>query len=220
MKKLTSIFLGCMMITCAFTSCGDKDDSKSEKSDKKEDTNPIVGIWEGDIDGQPGRYTFSENGKLTMSMEWSEYLAMEDGKCMVGGSDVTDYLEFDGSDFILSESGTEIINMKKTEKTDADDFDGEYDVQGGYLADAISSQFGEGEFNISITFDGSATFFNIKDIADYKIDGDKITLENMPESMSEDGETSAELNFELDGDSLTLTDPEEEDKIIEFTRVK
>ena len=110
--------------------------------------------------------------------------------------------------------------MKKTEKTDADDFDGEYDVQGGYLAEAIESQFGDDEFNISITFEGKVTYFNIKDIADYSIDGDKITLSNIPESMADDGSTTEELSFKLDGDSLTLTDPENEDDKLEFTRAK
>lgn len=215
MKKLTSLFLGCMMITCAFTSCGDKDESDSEKSSKK-DSNPIVGSWDSsDISGSAGRYTFSDNGKLTMSMEWTDYLCMDGNKCLVGGTDVTDYLEFDGSVFTLSEGGTEIINMKKVEKGDDDDFDGEYDINGGYLADVIDSQFGEGEFNISITFDGDVTYFNVKDVADYKIDGDKLTLENMPESMSD--EESEELTFEIDGDKLTLSD---EDDTIEFTRVK
>lgn len=218
MKKLTSLFLGCMMITCAFTSCGDKDESSTEKSSKKKDS--IVGTWEGDIDGTAGRYIFNDNGKLTMAMEWSEYLNMDGSSCYVGGQDVTDYLEFDGSEFVLAENGTEIISMKKTEKTDADNFDGEYDVQGGYLSDVIESQFGEGEFNISITFDGKSTYFNIKDIADYAVDGDKVTLSNMPESMSDDGETTVELNFTIDGDSLTLTDPEDEDETIEFTKVK
>lgn len=218
MKKLTSLFLGCMMITCAFTSCRDKDESSSEKAAEKKDS--IVGTWEGDIDGTAGKYIFNDNGKLTMSMEWSDYLNMDGSSCYVGGTDVTEYLEFDGSEFTLAEDGTELISMKKTEKTDADDFDGEYDVQGGYLAEAIESQFGDDEFNISITFEGKVTYFNIKDIADYSIDGDKITLSNIPESMADDGSTTEELSFKLDGDSLTLTDPENEDDKLEFTRAK
>lgn len=178
----------------------------------------IEGVWEGDIDGDTGRYIFSENGKFSMSMVWSEYLRMEGSTCYIGDEDVTAYLKYNGSDFILEENGTEVINMKKTIPTDSADFNGEYYIQSGYLADILESSFGNANFDISIVFDGSETFFSINDIADYEVNGNNIIITNMPESMSDNGETTANMNFELNGDSLTITDTDGE--VLEFTRVK
>jgi|GEM_PF-3445250 phosphopantothenoylcysteine decarboxylase subunit VHS3 len=309
-RKLIAIFAACLTLTCALASCGDKDESDSEKSsrkknsssdvsdisDKDEDdddnddddddkdkddnddddekapvtTKPdkkkkdkttttttsavtttattavnnddnsnngnsgevqapdpetppaaeatVEGVWEGDIDGDTGRYIFDSNGKFSMSMIWSEYLRMEGSTCYIGDEDVTPYLKYNGYDFILEENGTEVINMQKTEPTDSSDFNGEYYIKSGYLADILESSFGSEQFDISIIFDDNVTFFSINDIADYEVSGDKIVITNMPASMSENGETTAEMNFELNGDSLTITDTDGE--VLEFTRVK
>lgn len=196
----------------------DDGDSNSDTDYSYGNSSSIEGIWEGNVDGDSARYIFDNNGKFSMSMTWGEYLHMEGSTCYVGDEDVTDYLSFDGSNFILEEGDMEVINMKKTKSGSSNDFNGEYVVKSGYLADLLDSSFGSTGISISIIFDGDETFFSLNDLADYSVSGDTITITNMPEAMTDGTTTSAEMYFEISGNSLSITDTDGE--VLHFTRVK
>lgn len=226
MKKLLSVLFVCTVVAGAVVSCGDSD-SGSKKSKKKDKTSEVVGKWsmpsisEAGVDD--GGIEFGENGKGSIWEETSSLLYFEEGGLNVGGTLIdSQYIDFDGKTLAVSMSGQDMLTIERTGEENADTYDGEYTLESGILYDALVSSFADEEnadLDVYISFDGDTSNVYFPDLFDYKIDGDKMTISGMAAFLMDGSdEEEVEVTFEVDGDTLKMTDDKGDTE--ELTRVK
>ncbi|NLT08367.1 MAG: hypothetical protein GXY08_02560 [Ruminococcus sp.] len=212
MKKLTALFIGCIMITGAFASCGkDSGDSSSKKN-----SDPVAGKWlmTDDEDGLDMTMDFND-GKLKVEMDLSNTLHFEGKNFVVSGNDMgADNTKFEDGKLSVDMNGSNLLTMTRTEG-EGDSLDGTYNELGGQFFEADNSGT-----EMSARIEGSKFFISYDKFCDYEIDGDEtIILKNPPASLLGDGEEGdAKMTFQVEGDNLTLTDEKGDET--KLTKVK
>lgn len=225
MKKLVSFLAVCTVAVTALASCGSSSSKKGGDKEKKEKTPAIVGKWEmaemAETGVDSGGVILKEDGKGSMYVEISSMLYIqENGAVNFSGMEIeAENYTFDGETFALSYSGMDLLEMKKSEKTDESDLNGTYTLEGGLLNDSLREQFASNEsedVSIDLAIDGQKTELIINDIMSYTYTDDKLTLDGYNKFTGQE-EESSEYEYTLEGDSLTLKN---DDETLTLTRVK
>jgi len=220
MKKLTALFMGCMMITASLASCGDSDDGDSKSSKKKSD--PLAGSWkmEDEESGMELVMVF-DDGKMDMEMDLSPALKFEGEDFVLSGENVgSDYVSFEDDNLVVDLQGMEVVNMKCEEKT-GDNYDGTYTDLGGMMFDSLGEEMGEEMMDYAkVRIEDGSFILQFNDVCDYEIeDDDTVMLKNPPATLvGEDGKTESEMTYKVDGDKLDLTSEDGETETL--TKVK
>lgn len=211
MKKLTALFLGCIIIAGAFSSCG-KDDSSSKK-----ESDPLEGSWlmEDDEDGFDMAMTFS-NGVVGVEMDFSGVIHFSGKNAFLNGADFgADGTVFEDGKLTLTLQGTEVLTMTRTEG-EGDSLDGKYSEPGGIFLQGLGE---DPDLETSVRIDGESFFIVYDNFCKYTIDEDKVILKDPPAIiLSGAKKDEAVMTYEIDGDTLSLTD--ENDTVQTLTRVK
>lgn len=190
----------------------DDDDFSYSSSDVEEQ---LLGTWETTVSGNIiERFVFKENGKFDLLVDWSQYFNVKGDKVYIGGSDVTSFTEFDGKKFNISNNGSDVMLMTKKSGS-SDSYDGEYTINGGVLKDTIDQQYPDQDMTIIV--DGENSYIAMNDITTYTIEDDIIKMKNTPDKLFGNYDDLAS-KFELDGDKLTLTDPD--GTVTKLTKIK
>lgn len=217
MKKTLSFISALALITCAFVSCGDKEDKGSSEKKEKKAEKGIVGTW------VPSGDTLEEMEKEFsggMSMESAELVITETEMSMnasINASDlfcVTDDgfnlsgqsfdMEYDGKVITIVADGQEVSEFERVDEPDEDN------VYGKYKNDEMSDIMPGGEMIFDFAESGvSYMVISMKEEYTYDEKNSKLTTTDA------NGETE-EVEYKVDGDTLTITD---EDGTVEtFTR--
>ena len=214
MKKLTSILMVCTIAVGAFASCGDND--SKEKKSKVPD---ISGKWEmddmGSYDVDGGGLIFTEDGKGSMYVDVSSLLYMEEDGLNIGGMVLEkEYITYDGLNFSVNMNDMDMLTMKKTEQTDADVYDGQYDLVSGLLTDSLMESLTENlskdkaDIDLDLVLDGQTSTVILNNVLTYTIDSKNITLDGYAELVGEES-TDNSFEYTLDGDTLTIKNDDE-----------
>ncbi len=213
MKKLTALFMGCIMITGAFASCGkDSGDSSSKK-----ENDPVAGKWL--LKDEDDSYAMTMNfdsGKVKVEMDFSDEIHFKDKNIIIEGEDYgADGVKFEDNKLTASINGMDVLSMTRTEG-EGDSFDGTYTDLSGLFFDSMSEEGVEA----SVKVEGESFLINYDNFCEYTIEGDEtMILKNPPKSFLAEGEEDeAKMTFKVDGDNLSLTSSDGE--VSEFTKVK
>ena len=216
MKKLTALFMGCIMITGAFASCGKDEADSSSSSSSKKDNDPLQGKWTMDVEEMPMNLEFN-SGSLSLEMDLSEEAHFSGKNFIVEGSDLgAENTSFENDKLTVNMNSTDLLHMTRIEG-EGDALDGTYNELGGMLFDELSKETGDLELKAKI--DGEKLIVIYDKLCTYTVSDDTVTLKNPPAALlGESGKDEAEMKFKIEGDKLTLTsDDGTEDTL---TRIK
>ena len=207
----------------------DKDEDKDDDEDEEEETekptkksskssdSDLTGEWLiGEIsDGLDGGLVIKDDGNISIRVDASSVMYFDYPNMYLSGMELgDDYITYDGDVISVAESGTDILTLTRKSGTSGSskNYDGEYDFTSGVMSDsmttAFASQLGSSATaTCSAIIDGKNMFIDFEDIIQYTDNGDDTITISGNTAFFGDG-FSGTVNFELDGDELTLTNPD------------
>ncbi len=162
-RKLIAIFAACITLTCALASCGDTDESESEKSSRKKNSSSDVSDKDDDDDGNDKKEKTTKSDRKKKDDPISGTNSSIDSDEAIGG-DITGYWEIpDESDETIAmgfdENGngsvfvdaTSMMYFTSDQKLcmEGMEFDAEFDGK-TITVTADPSDFGESDENIDM----------------------------------------------------------------------
>lgn len=175
----------------------------------------IVGEWYNDEMG--GTFCFDEENMVSMGMDYSEIMYFNANKELVmpgeSGDELSVPSDYDGSTLSVSYSdeatGTtvELMTLVRADDADPDSLDGEYELMGGDLYDAlIANLFGDIDSTVSMNISGETLSLKMS-VCEYSADGENMEMFGDGLSLfGIDNQADAVMSYTISGDTLSLTD--------------
>ncbi|MDE6780061.1 MAG: hypothetical protein K2J40_01190 [Ruminococcus sp.] len=167
----------------------------------------ILGMWSMEDDGMTMGFDFKDNGSLTMWIDISEMIHFStDGEFVVDGEAMdSSFISYDGTTFSFNVEGQDLWTMTRESGSD-DSFDGEYKLVSGVMYDSVALADGA---DVYVTVSGEVLLADYRNALSYTINGDTITMNGL-EIFGYDKSDSADVKYEIKGDTLILKDFDED----------
>lgn len=181
-------------------------EEETEEASAEESDSDVVGMWYMEDDGMMMIFNVKEDGNVDTVIDITEIVHFTaDGGMFIDGDILEpEYVDYDGKSLVVTINEQEGFNMTK-DSGDAESLDGEYTLNGGIMYDSVSEG---GNYDIGIIINGETMFSAYKNVISYTTDNGVVSLAGL-ENLDYDFDT-AELEYEVSGDTFTLFDPEED----------
>ncbi len=206
MKKTLSFISAIALITCAFVSCGDKEEESSKKEEKKTDKG-IVGTWIpsedtlGEMQKDMGGGMKLEKAEITITtkditlnlyVDSSELLCVTDDSFELSGQSFDK--EYDGEVITIIADGQKVAEFDRVDDPDEDN------IYGKYTNEEMSGIAAGGEVIFEFAESGvSYMIMSEKQECTYDEEAGKLIIINS------EGEEDESI-VKIDSDTLTVTD--------------
>lgn len=231
MKKILSTIIAFCGIAAALTSCGDKpiyDESGSRTSSAKIDS-ALIGTWSNGSSG----YSFNDNGKVSLIMDYSSVMGFEDDgsfkasdqhidkdQIVVNDDTVRIYANYTDPE-TETESEVDFLVMKCKGAIDTETYNGSYEILSGALTEFIASRLNVSSeiLTIEADFSDDGVILNVLDFLDYDAENGSLKMSNPNLSYVNEEADSVNYTYTINGDDLTMTYTETGGQE-EYSRVK
>ncbi len=216
MKKILLTFIALCGITAALAGCGDKptyDESGSRTSSAKIDP-ALVGDWSNGSSG----YSFSDDGKISLIMDYSAVMSFgDDGSFDASGQHFdkdhvvvendtirifTDYTDPETE----TESEVDFLVMKCDGAVDTETYNGSYEISGGGLTEFIAQRLNVSPeiLTMKADFSDDGVILTVLDFLDYDAENGSLKMSNPNLAYVSEGADSLNYTYTIDGDNLTM----------------
>lgn len=180
-------------------------EEETEEASAEEADSDVVGMWYMEDDGMMMIFNVKDDGNVDAVIDVTEltHFTADGGMFIDGDILEPEYVDYDGKNLVVAVEDEEAFNMTK-DSGDAESLDGEYTLNSGIMYDSVS----EGGEDIGVIINGEMLFASYRNIISYTTDNGVVSLAGL-ENLDYDFDT-AELEYEVSGDTFTLFDPEED----------
>lgn len=216
MKKILSTIIAFCGIAATLTSCGDKpiyDESGNRTSSAKIDS-ALVGTWSNGSGG----YSFDDNGKVSLIMDYSSSMGFGDDGSFDASGQHFDKEEVIVEDDIIrifknytdpeteTESEVDFLVMKCKGEIDTETYNGSYEILSGALTQFIATRLNVSAeiLTIEADFSDDGASLTVLDFLDYDAENGSLKMSNPNLSYVDENADSVNYTYTLDGDHLTM----------------